>query len=334
MASACASRPVAELNLQTEQGQPGRFIPYALHGGGQSWPETNCYTDLWIEVLAKLGEIPEAAFGFAIAQAHEGDQFTFSKIPSEDLRRLYGLTVQELSIYQTLDQHIARHVGRGRVVLLEVDAFYLPDTLSTSYRRQHVKTTIAIDCIDLGSRRSEYFHNAARGLLRDEDYYGAFRLRPEFSEQPDLLSPYVEIVKRSAARCDTVALHATAVDLLRRHFASRPAISPFTVWRDAFASDLARLSAEPETFHDYAFHFPRAIGANFELFGSHAAWLAADELLSVQKACTRIAQTAKILQFRLARSIARNYPDFCPECFDTFEIAYSEIVQALRCFTS
>ncbi|WP_227323799.1 DUF1839 family protein [Acidisoma silvae] len=325
---------MAELSLHTEPRQTARFTPHALHGGGQSWPETNCYTDLWIEVLAKLGEIPEAAFGFGIAQAYEGDQFTFCKIPSEDLRRLYGLTVQEISIYHTLDQHIAQHVGRGRVVLLEVDAFYLPDTLTTTYRRQHVKTTIAVDYIDLATKRSEYFHNAARSVLQDEDYYGAFRLRPEFSEQPDLLSPYVEIVKRGAAPLDPAALHATAVDLLRRHLSDRPTISPFSAWRDAFPNDLARLSARPETFHDYAFHFPRAIGANFELFGSHAAWLAPDQLLSVQKACARIAHTTKILQFRLARSIARNYPDLCLECFDTLEAAYAEIVQDLRWFTS
>ena len=309
-------------------------MPHVLHDVGRCWPETNCYTDLWIELIASLGKVPAAAFGFGIAQAHEGDQFTFSKIPFEDLRRLYGLTVQELSIYRSLEQHTALHVGRGQTVLLEVDAFYLPDTIATTYRQQHVKTTIAIDCIDPHLGNCRYFHNAARGLLDGEDYRGALRLRPDFAEQPDLLPPYVEVVTQAAVRLDPAALHVTAVDLLRGHLSRRPSASPFSIWGEAFQGDLESLIAAPETFHDYAFHFPRSIGANFELLGSHVAWLSSDRLGSVVDACDRIAQTAKVLQFRLARSVARKRPDPCGDCFTKFETSYAEIVSGLEAWTS
>lgn len=319
-------------SLSAGPAATSRFVPDVLHGGGRCWPETNCYTDLWIELLASRGWNPAAAFGFGIAQAHEGDQFTFSKIPFEDLRRLFGLTVQELSIYRSLEQHAELHVGRGCTVLIEVDAFHLPDTAATSYRRQHVKTTIAVDHIDPPNGMARYFHNAAYGLLEGHDYRGAFRLLPEFDQQPDLLPPYVEIVKYGSTSSEPVWLHETAVKLLRGHLSRRPPVGPFTVWRDAFASDVESLIAQPDAFHDYAFHFPRSIGANFELLGSHAAWLSPSRLADVAQACDAIAQAAKILQFRLARSIARRRPDPCTDCFDTFETAYGDIVAGLESY--
>ena len=321
-------------SLSIKSDAQARFVPNALHDASRSWPETNCYTDLWIELLANLGEPPAAAFGFAITQAYDGDQFTFSKIPFEDLRRLFGLTVQELSIYRTLEKHTVLHIARGCTVVLEVDAFYLPDTVATTYRQKHVKTTIAVDRIDPVAGRADYFHNATADVLSGEDYRGAFRLRPEFNAEPDLLPPYVEIVKRCAASLTPAALHETAIDLLRGHLSRRPAISPFSAWRDAFDGDLVSLLAAPDTFHDYAFHYPRSIGANFELLGSYAAWLSQDRLDSVVAACNRVAQTAKVLQFRLARSVARGRPDACLDCFDTFSTAYSEVVTGLEAFTS
>ena len=64
------------------------FVPHRLHDAGRRWPETNCYVDLWIEVLAALDEVPEAAFGHAVCQRFGEDQFTFSKVPIEDLIRV------------------------------------------------------------------------------------------------------------------------------------------------------------------------------------------------------------------------------------------------------
>ena len=310
------------------------FTPHRLHDAGRCWPETNCYVDLWIEVLASLDEIPEAAFGHAVCQQFGEDQFTFSKMPIEDLRRLYGLVVQELSIYRSLEQHAALHVGRGRIVLMEVDAFYLPDTLATTYRRSHTKTTIAVDAIDTARQRAGYFHNAAYGSLAAEDYLGALRLRPEFLSQPDILPPYVETVERQAATGDPGSRRAVALDILRGHLARCPGANPFSAWHAAFGRHVDSLLSGSVAFDDYAFHFPRLAGANFELLGDHAEWLAADALGEVADACRRMAQACKVLQFRLARAVARHRPDPCGECFDSLVADYERVIGGLRRYLS
>src|SRR5437763_891002 len=60
---------------------PEAYKPHALHDSERMWPETNCYIDLWIEVLSTLNLPPEAMLGFTMGQDFEGDQFTFFKVP-------------------------------------------------------------------------------------------------------------------------------------------------------------------------------------------------------------------------------------------------------------
>ncbi len=307
----------------------GTFTPHRLHDVSRCWPETNCYIDLWIEVLAALGEVPEAAFGHSVCQKFGEDQFTFSKMPIEDLRRLYGLVVQELSIYRPLEQHVALHVECGHVVLMEVDAFYLPDTHATTYRRSHTKTTIAIDVINPARQEACYVHNASRNVLAGEDYLGVLRLRPEFLSQPDILPPYVEIVERHVAARDPGSRRAVALDILRSHLSRRPQVNPFSAWRAVFDRHVDALLSASVSFDDYAFHFPRLAGANFELLGSHMTWLADEPLAGVAEACRRMAQTCKVLQFRLARTVARHRSDPCGECFDSLETDYERVIGGL-----
>ncbi len=38
---------------------PSAYTPHALHAAERMWPETNCYVDLWIEVLSALGQHPK-----------------------------------------------------------------------------------------------------------------------------------------------------------------------------------------------------------------------------------------------------------------------------------
>ena len=97
------------------------------------WPETNCYIDLWIEVLAARGLPPEAMFGFTLTQDFEGDQFTFFKVPLEDLEALYGIRSTELAIYDRVETHVAEQLRRGRLCLVEMDSFYMPDTHGVGY---------------------------------------------------------------------------------------------------------------------------------------------------------------------------------------------------------
>src|SRR5690348_3042538 len=167
------------------------WTPPALHAADRIWLETNCYVDLWAELLPVLGHSAEAALAFTVRQDFEGDQVTFFKFPLEDLQTLFGLSVQELSIYDTVEGHTIAQLQRGRPVLVEVDSHWLPDA-GPSYRKTHGKTTVAAIAMDRANRRLGYFHNAGYHELSDEDYDGLFRKPPS----PDYLFPYVEFVKR------------------------------------------------------------------------------------------------------------------------------------------
>ncbi len=57
------------------------YRPHPLHATERTWTETNCYVDLWIELLHSLGLDPLAAAAFTISTDFEGDQWTFFKFP-------------------------------------------------------------------------------------------------------------------------------------------------------------------------------------------------------------------------------------------------------------
>lgn len=110
--------------------------------------------------IAALGHDPNAMLGFTVTfQDYEGDQATFSKVPTDDMERLFGLRLLELAVFDRLEAHVAEQCARGRIVVVEVDGHFLPDTLGVSYRVTHPKTTIGITRIDPERRRLDYFHN-------------------------------------------------------------------------------------------------------------------------------------------------------------------------------
>ena len=87
-----AQRSAAPLRIQAT---PAEYLPHFTHRGDRIWPETNCYLDLWIEVLNALGYDPVPALACLLAADHDGFNWTFAKQQPEDLRRLYGLEVSE-----------------------------------------------------------------------------------------------------------------------------------------------------------------------------------------------------------------------------------------------
>lgn len=284
---------------------PATHARHALHAPDRAWPETNCYVDLLIEVLAAKGYEPRAALGFTIAQDFEGDHFTFFKFPAADLHRLYGLEIAELAIFDDLEAHLALQVSRGRLPLVELDSLHLPDTRGVTYGQSHGKTTIGINLIDPAMRRLDYFHNAGFFRLEGADYdalltsYRAGRLP---------LFPYAEFVKFDVAS-PTRDLRAAARELLAAHLARRPVRNPFRAWLDVLPHDSAALAERPESwFHTYAFNVVRQAGANFECLASHLSWLgetgepALDEPRAAAEA---IATECKVLQFQMARAAAR-----------------------------
>ena len=98
------------------------YVPHALHGNERAWGETNCYIDVWIEVLHSLKLNPLACMAMVFALDFDGDQWTFYKPPHEDLFTLYGIDVQELNVWRSLLENACTQLQRGRLVLTEADS--------------------------------------------------------------------------------------------------------------------------------------------------------------------------------------------------------------------
>jgi hypothetical protein len=305
-------------------------VPHALHDLARPWPETNCYVDVWIEILAAMGLAPAAAAGFTVAQDYEGDQFTFFKFPPEDLELLFGLTVQELAIYTAVEAHAAQQIARGRLPLVEVDGYFLPDTAGLSYRLAHTKTTIGINRIDIAGRRAEYFHNRSYWLLEGDDFDGVFR-RGTHAASADTLFPYVEFIKlaRKPAASDLVR---RAQERLAHHLYRRPAANPVRAFRHDLPAHIERLRNGAH-FHDFAFNTVRQLGANHGLLSAHLDWLSlagVPDLVEAATAAQRIADGAKVLQFQLARAAAGREPKGIGEGLDRIVGDYDRLMDLLE----
>jgi hypothetical protein len=291
------------------------YRAHALHGEDRAWRETNCYVDLWIELLHALQLDPVAALAFTLASDFEGDQWTFFKYPLEDLRALWGLEVHELNLWRPdgLVAHLEEQVAQGRPVIVEVDSFYLPDTRGLSYQLEHVKTSVAVQEIDPAGRRMGYFHGPGYFQVEGHDYAGLFRLDRE--PDPTALPPYAEVVKLHALeRPQPKQLAARATELLRFHLRRRPATNPFTRYRQRLERDLDWLRSQPLAFfHLYAFATLRQLGANFELAATFLRWLDDGALAPAATQLDSIAATAKTLMLRLARAVTHKKPlDLAP----------------------
>ena len=283
---------------------PASYVPHALHSTERIWPETNCYVDLWIEVLAAQGLAPEAMLGFTLNQDFEGDQFTFFKVPLEDLEALYGIRVTELAIFDRPERHVFEQIRRGRLTLLELDSYYLPDTRGLTYRQEHGKTTVAVNRLDLEYRQLDYFHNGGFFTLSGDDLDGLFQLNGSADGLPFL--PYAEFAKFPAAYPDARTIRETAWRLLRQHFGRRPKDNPIRAFAAVFPGQVTQLAERDFSFfHKYAFNTLRQFGANFELLASHLAWLNHAAFAEPERQALRIAEVAKSTQFQLARAVSR-----------------------------
>jgi len=295
------------VRLQIWDLAPATYARHPLHCGDRGWCEANCSVDLWIELLHTAGHQPIAALPFVFTVEVEGDQWTFFKFPFGDLEALFGVDVFELNVWRSLKDHVAEQVARGRPAIVEVDAFYLPDTLGTSYQTEHVKTSIGIQALDDNERWLGYFHNAGYFELAGEDFAGIFRLEQPLAD-PRFLPPYVEVVKldKPPTQTDGTLIDAS-IALLRKHLARRPVENPFHRYAAGLSKDLEWLDGKPlASFHNYAFATLRQCGAAFELGAAYLRWLEADGQRGLGRAvegCSEIAATAKALQFKAARAV-------------------------------
>lgn len=285
---------------------PAVYRPHALHSPDRMFQETNCYTDLWIELLHAHGHEPLAMLAFCTVVDFEGDQWSFFKPPPEDLARLYGLEVQEFVVYRTLPEHIALQTELGRVVIVEVDSFYLPDTAGRSYRETHEKSSIAVDSIDLDGERLTYFHGTGLHALEGDDFRGALRVGREYS--PDVLAPYIELVRSDhLSACPADELRSVAAELLATQLLRRPSSHPVTRFGARLEEDLPRLLGSDAAYHEYAFVTVRQCGAAWEVAQSFLSWLdgGSGAYADAAAAFGGLAAGSKTLLFKLARSAAK-----------------------------
>ncbi|MBA3866479.1 MAG: DUF1839 family protein [Solirubrobacterales bacterium] len=280
---------------------PDTYAPHRLHAGDRVYVETNCYTDILIEFVHARGDEPLAMMGCVLAVDFEGDQWTFFKPRPEDVERLYGLDIHEMQPYRPLPGQIVEQIGAGRTLIVELDSWYLPDTAATSYRNEHVKSSVIAESIDPGGERLRYFHGAGYYELEGEDYRGVFRLGREFSS--DVLPPYTELARLDAGpRLLGEDLRRAARQMLAENAARRPSRNPFLGFGEQLARDLPRLlEGDAAAYHDYAFATVRMVGSAFEAGADHVEWVLGEAGEGAAASMREIVEGCKTLSFKLAR---------------------------------
>ncbi len=283
------------------------YARHALHADERVWLEKNCYIDIWIELLHALRLEPRAMLGAAVALDFVGDQWTFLKPSHAALWSLYGIDVQEMTCWKPLLEHAREQLSAGRLISSEADAWWLPDTAGTDYRRAHTKSTIIIDAVDLAAGRLGYFHNAGYYSLDGEDFAGLFRVGaaadPAFMP---LFAEWVAIDRRVALPLPELAARAYAE--LATQIARMPGDNPVTRFAARYLDEAPAMQQQGLAhYHAWAFANTRQLGASMELAQGHLDWLQAAGLpvaAAAGQAAGRLAATCKTLILKGARSAA------------------------------
>jgi hypothetical protein len=235
-----------------------------------------------------------------VAPHFEGDQWTFIKPTASEIATLYGIRVEELTVWRALRDHVADQVANGRVVLVEVDGFHLPDTHGVTYRLEHNKTTIGIHRFDTAAGTISYFHNSGEYTLGGDDLDGVLGSRVTTAALP----PFVEIadVRRHVALPDA-ALRARSLGVAASRLALASESNPFLDWAAVAGAEVDALAAGGLClFHAWAFASVRQAGAMAELLAAWCNWIGdTPELSHAATLLRELSQTIAAQQFRLAR---------------------------------
>jgi hypothetical protein len=284
--------------------KPTAYQQHPLHTGERDWIESNCYIDVYIGLLQGLGVDVYACLGFTLASNFEDDQWTFFKPPLTDLRDLYGLNVQELTLWRPLVEHVEEHLKAGRLVTPEMDAFFLPDVAATDYQQAHVKSTISITHVDRAARVMHYFHNCGHHTLEGDDFDGVFRIG--HAPDAEYLPPYCEVMRLDEATVHpTEKLTEIAHGLTAGHLGRRPKLNPMIPYSERVVRDLEWLiTQDAAVYHAYVFATLRQCGASFELGALHLRWLGRNGIPGLEASAGHfesISRTAKTLVMKFAR---------------------------------
>ncbi len=286
-------------------------VPHELHHGDRIWVEKNCYADLWIGLLGALGHDPAACLGFTLGIDFLGDQWTFYKPSLDDLYVLYGIDVQELTVWRPLIEHAREHLAAGRLIATESDAWWLPDTAGTDYRTKHTKTTIVLNELDEAGQRLGFFHNAGYYQLDGEDFEQTFAIGP--AAEPPLMPFYAEVIDlRQRIQRSGEDLRALARPMLQRALRRRPSDNPVERFAARYQDELPSLQEQGlNHYHAWAFAATRQLGSAAELAAHHLRWLEAEEDHPYRQAATHlleVAALAKTFILKGARAVASKRP--------------------------
>jgi Domain of unknown function (DUF1839) len=312
---------------------PANYPRSPLHAESCVWVEKNCYVDIWIEVIHALGLEPRAVLPFVVAIDFEGDQWTFFKPPHAELHTLYGIDVQELNVWRPLVEHACEHLTAGKLISTEADAFWLPDTAGTDYRRQHTKSTIVLNDLDLEGQRLGYFHNAGYYSLEGEDFRGTFRL--DAGPDPTFMPLFAELVRVDrVVRRPLSELVAMSLGSWGRHLARLPATNPIRRFQSRFHRDLPAIQKGGLPFyHAWAFGTIRQLGAAFELAALNLRWLTAASVPGLETATAafeRLATANKTLILKGARAANSRRTLDSDSLFDDMAGAWDSGTASLR----
>lgn len=313
------------------QLDPAGYLPHPVHATDRVWSATNCYVDLWVELLHKLGADPVASLSFVFGAGFDGRQWDFVKYQPEDLRDLHGVTVGEMNVWKPFAEHVIENLEDDVLSTVEVDGYYLPDTAGTSYRTEHTKTTIVPATIDTQARTMTYFHNSGFYALDGDDYMGAMGLN---RTDPSYLPPYVERVVVDRERLAAGATVddrdiAIAAGYARRGFA----VNAVELLGQQVRRDVEWVrQAGPEQFHLWSFGTLRQAGATAELAADVATYLDGRGCTGAGAATEHflaVATGAKSVQFRMARA-ARGREVDPGEALDAMAHSWGRATDAVR----
>ena len=310
------------------------YRPHELHRENRNFIESNCYIDIWVELIHALDMEVYPFLAFTLASDFEDDQWTFYKPSFDDLQTLYGISVQEMYLWGPLHHQIAKQLHHNKIVLLEADSFYLPDTQETDYKANHVKTTIAIESIDLDAKTMSYFHNAGYYALGNDDFDGIFHLaKPPID---GYLPPLSEIVKLNSLKRLTQAEYLAHAKALAKHYvALLPEVNPIRRFKDSFNAEMEGLCEEGlEVYHQYAFGSLRQLGSCFEFSAYFLRRLQASDrqnhLDHVAAHFDQISSVAKALIMKGARMVNRKTLKDVSGDFDNMAQQWDAAMDALR----
>ncbi len=274
------------------------YVPHPIHGADRVWTETNCYVDLWVEVLHAMGLDPVPAAACAFSARFDGSQWTFLKFKPEDLFSLYGIEVAEMNVWRRPVEHLEANAEAGLLSTVEVDAFWLPDTEGTGYRTEHSKTTIVPNFIDSDGEVLEYFHNSGYHRLTADDFRGMLGLDDPLPAWP----PYIEQVRQGASVPECDAFDA----VVRRHLRNRATVNPVRALAERVLEDVDDLRSGGMTlFHRWTFGVLRQCGATAELAADVCDYMenhGYPGAASATPGFRSVSEAAKSVQFRMARA--------------------------------